>query len=350
MTVKEMNIDVRDQVQRLSGNQTRKLKDEHIDWYLNRMQQGLIESAVTPVLGSGRYQIKADKHGIIAGLTVNRYSLSASWNGEQYLTNLPANFWYLLDDSSRVSQLCTGDTKTIGYEVLNITRVPFPLSLVSANFYTDLQLTYNNSVIFSIAELMQKRQISPWEGLAENDAQFFVKDLLIEELGKLGIGVYWERYHTFNYPYHLIFVNTGNAIPITLQIDGTVYTGITQALTTEIHSGSRTGILSPNSMVSLDKDIATGATPYFKTSYISPVSKKGEGVIYTDADNSFIVYKTIINYIRKPSTISISLGTNCELSPNVHQLLCNKTAEMIVNRIDNPDWKELTEQNTLNTK
>lgn len=349
MTVREMNIDVRDQVQRLSANRSRKLQDEHIDWYLNRMQQELIESALETIPGSGRSRVKADRYGIVTGLTVNRYSLSAAWYGEKYMSTLPANFWYLLDDGSRVSQLCSGDTKIIGHEVLNITRVPFPISLVSDNFYTDLQLTYNNSPLFNAASLMQQRQV-PWDGMQESTAHFYMRELLQQQLNKVNISTYWEKYLGFNYPYNLIFVYTGTPIAITLQVDGTVYSSTTEQFTTEIHSASRQATLAPNSMITSDKEMATSVTPYFKTSYISPVSERGDGVIYTHGNDSFIVYSTVINYIRKPAMISLSLGTDCELSRDVHQLLCNKTAEMVLNRLDDPTWKDLTEQNTLNSK
>jgi hypothetical protein len=195
---------------------------------------------------------------------------------------------------------------------------------------------------------MGQRQIIPWNGFPQNDAHFYARQLLVQELGKVGIDVYWEKYHTFHYPYHLIFVSTSNAVPITLQVDGTVYNSTNEQLTTEIHSSSGSVNLAPNSMMSTDKEMAVSVTPYFKTSYISPVSEKGEGVIYTHADNSFIVYKTTINYIRKPAVISLSLGTNCDLSADVHQLLCNKAAEMVLNRLDDPTWKDLTEQNAIN--
>jgi hypothetical protein len=348
MTVLEMSIDVRDQVQQLSTDRARKLQPEHIDWYLNRTQQEVIEAAIEAVPGSGRYRIKTNRHGIVAGLTVNRRSLSAAWNGEKYISTLPADFWYLIDDGSRVSQICKGDTKIVNYEVLNITRVPFPFSQLPTNCYLDLQLTYNNASIFNTASLLLERQIT-WNGLPQADAHFYVRELLQQELSKKGINVYWENYHDFHYPYQLIFVSTGASVPIVLQIDGTIYNGTTEVLTTEIHSSSRiVTTLAPNTMVSSDKEIATSATPFFRTSYISPISEKGAGVIYTHADNSFIVYTSVINYIRKPAVISLSLGTDCELSPDTHKFLCSKTAEMIVNRIDDPTWKDLTEQNTLN--
>jgi hypothetical protein len=346
MTVKEMHVDIRSQVQRLSANRNRKLEDDHIDWYANICQQMMIESAVEPVLGSGRYRIKPTKHGVIAGLTVNRLSLSAAWRGEKYMSILPSDFWYLLDDGSRVTQLCKGDTKTIGYEVLNITRVPFPYSALTTGYYKDVQLSYSGNSVFNINTLLSSRQ-KIWNGLPAADAHFYVRDLLIQELTKLGLKVYWENFDTFSYPFHLIFVSTGSSTPISLTVDGNSYAGINQELTTEIHRGSRQSVLSPNTMVSSDKEMATAVTPYFKTSYISPVSEKGNGVIYTHANESYIVYNTAINYIRKPAQISLSLGTNCELSADMHQQLCNTTAEMIANRIGDDQWKSMTEQNKI---
>lgn len=349
MTVKEMHIDVRDQVQRLSGNRARKLQEDNIDWCLNRTQQMMIESAVEPVLGSGRYQIKTGKHGIISGLTVNRKLLSTFWSGDKYVTILPSDFWYLLDDGSKVSQLCSGDTKITGHEVLNITRVPFPMSGLTENYYTSVELLYNNTSIFNISSVLQERQ-KTWAGLGSNEAHFYVRELLQEHLSRFGIQVYWENFYSFQYPYHLIFVSTSTAVPISLTVDGEQYTGTNEQLTTEIHSTSKSSVTSPNTMISSDKDIASAATPYFKTSYISPLSEMGNGVIYTHGDLSYIVYHTIINYVRKPAVISLSLGTNCQLSENVHQLLCNKTAEMVLNRIADEQWKPVTEQNTIITQ
>lgn len=349
MTVKEMHIDVRDQVQRMGGNRTRKLQDDNIDWCLNRTTQMMLESAVEPVLGSGRYRIKPGKHGIVSGLIVNRKSLSAAWLGDKYVTILPPDMWYLLDDGSKVSQLCTGDTKITGYEVLNVTRVPFPMSGLTENFYSNVELMYNNVSIFNLSTLLQQRQ-KTWGGMGSNEAHFYIRELLQQELLRLGIQVYWENFYNFQYPWHLIFVSTSATVPISLIVDGQEYTEINEELTTEIHSTARASVTSPNTMISSDKDIASTATPYFKTSYISPLSELGKGVIYTHRDMSYIVYHTTINYVRKPAVISLSLGTNCQLSENVHQQLCNQTAAMVLNRIADEQWKPVTEQNAIITQ
>lgn len=349
MTVKEMHIDIADQVQHLSANRNRKFSPDQIDWVLNRTQQGIIESSLVSMPGSGRYQVKPDKHAIISSLIVNRKFLPAGWNGTQYVSQLSPDFWYLLDDGSKLAQLCKGDTKTTTYEVLQITWVPFPLSTASSEYYKNTELLYNNSSILNINTLIQQRQLT-WGGLPQKDAHFYVRTLLMEELAKMGIDVYWEKFDTMEYPYHLVFVSRSTAVPIELKLDGVSYTGTTQELTREIHQASRQSVISPNTMISQDKELSSSSTPYFKTSYISPLSTQGPGVIYTQADDSFIVYGTFINYVRKPQMISLSLGTNCSLSPDIHQKLCNETAVAILNRISDPAWKEVMQQNLITSQ
>lgn len=350
MTVKEMVVDVRAQLQRIAANKSRKLQDDQIDWFLNSTQQMMIETSIKSVLGSSRYQIKENRYENISGLIVNLYQMQAIWDGEKYMSILPPDFWYLLDDGSRVSQLCIGDTMSIGYEVLNITRVPFPFSPQTTGCYNDVQLLYNNATVFNLRSLLNTRQKFNWSGLPSTDAHFYIRSLMVQELAKIGIKAYWEQFYTFDYPYHLIFAYPGTSVPITLLMDGGTYNSTSEELTTAIHSNSRTKILAPNTMISSDKEFSSNTTPYFKTSYISPISQKGPAIIYTHADNSFIVCNTVVNYIRKPAVISLSLGTDCELSPRVHQQLCNKTTEVILNRLDDPDWKEITQQNTINEK
>lgn len=346
MTVKEMHVDVRDQVQRLAANRNRKLQDDQLDWSLNSSQQVLLESAVIPVEGSGRFQIKPNKNHIVHGLVSGRNTLTAGWVNDHYISLLPSDFWRLLDDGSRVSQLCKGDTKIISYEVMHVTSVQFPFSTASSNYYQSLKLNYNNSTLIDITNLLLQRQ-KTFTGLPSKEMHFYIRDFLISELTRLGIRVYWEDFYNIHAPYTLLFVSTSPTVPITLQLDGIDYVGTYQDRTLEIHSSTQLSVLSPNTMTSADKGLATGITPYFKTSWISPISEQGAGIIATYADTSFIVYSTTINYVRKPRTISLSLGTDCQLSPDVHQELCNRTVEMILNRITDPAWEEVTKQNAI---
>lgn len=350
MTVKEMHLDVLDQVQHLSANRTRKFDSGQIDWWLTRAQQTLVEAAVTPILGSGRYQIKEEKHRTISSLVVNRRVLTAAWTDDKYVSILPPDFLYLLDDGSKVTQLCKGDTKVTTHGVVSVTRVPFPFSSLTTGYYSSVELLYDNTSIFNINSLLQSRQKS-WNGLSSPEAHFYIRDLLIEQLLRIGISVYWENFSTFEYPYHLIFVSNTDSVPISLIVDGQTYEGVTEELSQELHNGVTNPLgITPNTMVSPDKEMSTGVTPYFKTSYISPISVQGPAVIYTRADDSFIVCGTSINYVRKPATISLSLGTDCSLSISIHQQLCNRTVEMMLNRIQDADWKDVSQQNTINSK
>lgn len=343
-----MHVDVTDQLQRLSSNRNRKLSADQIDWNLNRAQQVLVETAVTPVEGSGRMQIKPGKNHIIQGLISGRTPLTAGWVTDRYITILPPDFWYLLDDGSSVSPICKGESKITSYEVVHITSVEFPFTTASAEYYKYVNLVYNNSSIFDMSSTLQDRQ-KQYQGLSSTDMHFYVKDLLLEQLQRLGILVYWENFYNVHAPYTLLFVSTTPVVAITLNLDGISYTGTSQDLTLEIHSTIRQSTFSPNTMVSPDKGMATGATPYFRTSYISPISELGPAILYTYVDKGFIVYGSTINYVRKPRMISLSLGTDCQLSPNVHQMLCDKTVEMVLNRISaqEPNWQEVAKQNAI---
>lgn len=348
MTVKEMHVDVRDQLQRLSANRNRKLSPDQIDWNLNRAQQIMVEAAVESVEGSGRFRIKPGRTDVITGLLSGRTPLYTSWITDRYVSFLPSDFWYMLDDASSVGQICKGESKITTYSVLNITSVAFPFS-TSETPYSSVELVYNNSTLINLTALLLQRQKS-YTGLSSTEEHFYVRDLLMQQLAGMGISVYWEKFHTVNQPYTLLFVNnSATAIPITLKLDGVDYVGTNQQLTLEVHSTTRPSVLTANTMVSPDKGFATSSTPYFKTSYISPISEQGPSVLYTFADKSFIVYSTTINYVRKPRTISLSLGTDCQLSSSIHQHLCNKTVEMVLNRIaaGEPDWKEVAQQNAI---
>lgn len=349
MTIKEMHVDIQAQLQRLASNRNRKLSPDQIDWYINSAQQALIQSAVSPVEGSGRFQIKPEKYDIVSALTSSRRAIHTSWINDRYVSFLPPDFWYLLDDASRVTQICKGESKVTTYSVLNLTRVRFPLSTLLTNFYGSVELIYNNSTLINLTSFLQERQKS-YTGLKSKDEHFYVRELLMQFLIDQGIDVYWERFHDNYWPYHLIFVdNNASPIPIVLRVDGIDNTSSNQQLTIEIHSGTRQGILTPNTMVSSDKGTATSNTPYFKTSYISPVSEQGPSVLYTYSDKSFIVFQSSVSYIRKPRMVSLSLGTDCQLSPSIHQTVCNKTVELILSRIaaEQPDWETVAKQNAV---
>lgn len=343
-----MHVDVRGQTQRLAANRNRKLEDPEIDWYLNMAQTSMIESVVSPARDkSPRFEVDRTKRQIIAELLSGRVTRPASWVTDKYITILPPDVWFLLDDGSNVRILCEGDVKTVNYTILRITAVQFPFSKAQDSFYKEVELIYNNSSLIKLSDMLQERQIT-WEGMSETEEHFYIKDLLLSELTRKGLQVYWEGFSNLFLPYHFLFVSEDSAsIPVSLKLDGVEYTGTTQEQTLETHSGSGTQVLSPNTMIATDKSIPAGATPYFQTSYISPVTELGAGIITTYCTDSFIVSSTVINYIRKPRPISLILGTDCSLSASVHQELCNRTAEVILNRINSPEWKEQTEQNLL---
>lgn len=347
MNVEQMHIDVKTQIQRLASHRNRKLQPQEIDWFLNMTQDSMVSNAVIPgQAGNPRFQVDRGKREIIAGLIVSNKELLAWWDGITYLSRLPANVWYLLDDASKLVQLCNGDTKTTVNIVETITTVPFELSKAQADYYKSVELIYNNVPLITLSDELIKNQIV-WEGLSGSEEHFYIRDLLLQKLWEKNVNVYWEKYGDIYEPYSFLFVSESTPVPIVLKVDGEQHDGVNQERTREVHRSSKKTIQSPNTMISPDTVFGSNATPYFKTSYISPLSELGPGQIKTHSDNSYIVCNTVVNFVRKPRPISIILGTDCSLSETVHQELCNRTVETILNRIESPAWKEQTEKNII---
>jgi len=78
-------------------------------------------------------------------------------------------------------------------------------------------------------------------------------------------------------------------------------------------------------------------------------------VLYTYTNKSFIVTSSRLSYVRKPQRISLSLGQDCEIAPEYHQLICDLTSEYFKAMIADPNWevklKDKHDQNTsINSK
>ena len=341
-----MHIDVEAQTQMLSAHRMRKLQPQEIDWFLNSTQTTMLSSCVVPVQNSPRFEIDRGKREMVEQLIAGRTQVAAGWFTDRYISILPPDCHFLLDDGSSVVPLCKGDIKTISHTILSITSVQFPKTTATQDFYKSVEVVYNNQPLINLTSEMSSRMVQ-WTGLDSVEEHFYIKDLLIDMMWQKGIQVYWERFSDIYLPYNFLFVTASAAVPVVIKLDGQDYSSSTQQRTLENHQSSKTSMFSPNTMVSPDRSMPMSATPYFRSSYISPISELQQGTIATYSDSSFIVCGTTVNYIRKPRPISLILGTDCSLSATVHQELCNRTAELILNRINSPSWKEQTEANVI---
>lgn len=349
-SVRQMHIDVRVQLQQLAANRSRKLSDGLIDWALNQSQDQLIANCVIPKTdGTPRFEINRERREEISALIVLLHGVSAGKTEEgNFVARLPANMLYLLVDSCSVGLVCNNSTIIGSYEVEKITSVQLPLSTkVSAPYYTIVQVLYNNELIFDLSQIEAKEETG-YTGMDAISDHFYIRDLITSTLNSKGYNVYWERTGSTYEAGRLVFITKNTAPTIVVKLDGGTYTGTTVENTLTLQSISGSHISMPNSMMAPDKVPFAEATPYFKSSYISPVSQLQNGQIIVMGHKSFIVSKLYLTYIRKPAQISLTLGQDSELSAAAHQAICDMTVEKLQQRIGDPKWQDTAAANLVN--
>jgi hypothetical protein len=85
--------------------------------------------------------------------------------------------------------------------------------------------------------------------------------------------------------------------------------------------------------------------PFNRTSFeYIPYSIK-ENFIDVYSDNTFIVPKVFIVYIRKPKAISITSGIGCELAEHTHQEIVEMTIKSILEGIESQRYNSQSMEN-----
>lgn len=85
--------------------------------------------------------------------------------------------------------------------------------------------------------------------------------------------------------------------------------------------------------------------PFNQTDYKTPVYTIQENNIDFYSDNTFVVEYGIINYIRKPKPINLSLGQGCELAEHTHDEIVEMTIKSILEGIQDPRYQSQSIEN-----
>lgn len=349
MYVKEMHIEVRQSMQKIAANKTRKLYDAEIDWLLNKNMQRFIQSRVTPKKdGSGGFEITQFDLDAIRTLLKTRVHLVASKHGsKRYASILPGDYSYLIGDLSLIKRACSKAPST-SIVTENILVIPLKKSTGTAPYYTAFTITINSVEEFNITTYTQERD-TQFTGYTSAEEIYEITDAMIRYLNDKGFNAYWEQYGDSFYPKSLIIVSAG-AITGSANIDSVVSNGVlkTRAYTAAdiantVATESANGLTPSNQVQDLQEVAFYGTSPEI------PISELAGNNLYVYADKTFIVSKTLISYVRKPRRISITLGQDCELAPDFHQSICDLTVEYIKGMIADPNWEVKLKDNITRT-
>lgn len=344
MYVKEMNIEVKLSTQKIAGNRTRKLLDQEIDWLLNKCQERFIRSRVTPKKdGTGGFEILQDDLDAIRPLVKTGVVLPAYVADPRRIRcPLPGDYAYLTQDESvikRTNPTPSAPQPTTITATRYILQIPIRKSTAAIGpYYGQVQVSIGGNVVFDIGQYTIARDTN-FSGFSDTNEIYNIPGIILNSVISQGWDAYWEWYQDKEYPRTIVIISsaplTGSVI-----IDGVTTPGITSTTNVrirdlqQVESEFQANRLTASNIVSSLLEVA-----FFGTQAEFPISELSGRSLYVYPNKTFIVSNTVISYVRKPRKISLILGTDCELAPEYHQLICDLVEEYFKAMIADPNWE-----------
>ena len=347
MNVQEMHIEINQSLQQVASNSTRKYYSEEIDWVINKIQHRFVQNCLKPIQVDGKItnkftidQLKVDALRHLIKVQELPTTIGLLNTVEAIL---PCDYMYLLADASEVFKLCgaalTTESVTTTLKLLKLTQT----SKSSPLFYATSSLSLNGTTLSIPADLDTPNN---YTGYQTKQDIMFLRDWYLDKLRAEGIEVYWERYGNFYKQNTFIFIGTAAS---NLTHDGiTVTQETTKVINNTRPTNGTTGTIVDNRLANSDQVATLMNTPFYKTSVESPISELRSNVLSVHCDDSLTVKRVYITYIRIPQTVSLTLGTNCEITEQFHQTICDLAVEYITSRIKDGVGNQMITQNTEN--
>lgn len=348
MLVKEMHIEVSQSFQKIAANKSRRLLPDEIDWLLNKNVERYIRSKIKPKQdGSGGFQIDQHDTDAIRTLLKTRIPVDAyQYDTRRFASILPGDYSYLISDLSLLKTSCDGEiTKEISTKYL--LSLPVKKSTApNGPYYEAVDITLNGSQEFSMSTHVQNNNGS-YTGVDSPEEIFLVISTILKVLRDRGWEVYWERYGEKFFPKSVVVV-TSVQIAGSISINGTVTAGSTTTVSQMVAEVEGESLKEAgNALTSSAKISDRLGVAFYDTSAEEPLSELGGNYLFVYTDETFIVSKVLLSYIRKPQRISLILGQDCDLAEDFHQLICDLTVEYIKGMIADPNWEVKLRDNML---
>ena len=338
MTVAELHIRTNQRYQEIASNKRDTFFPEEIDLALNTAQDRFIIKEVEAFLQDKQTDLAA-----IAPLVVKNRVLPAiipSSSDDIYEDNmvysvLPSNLKFLLNARAEViynTDMC-GGAPTLGTTVINeyVAVVPLPDS-GSAPFYPEFRINGGSTFaeIYSVAGTTYDAGFSSNKGVYRlvNGAMSFFNTLKKGQLG-YDLEVYWERYRGRYYKNSFIFVSPSNQGSFRVSITGA---NQTTSMTNTVRSvyNRQEAVLDQNLSLSFEesKPIESRTlyaiqkkNKYYRSRIVEPIVHQTQDYLMAYMDESFLVTRQAIDYVRKPREISLALNQSCELETAVFEII-----------------------------
>lgn len=347
-TVKELHIGVRQAFQKIASNQNRNFLPEEIDLALNINQERYVKSKIKKTEINTGFAIDQKQLDDIQELVVSDQIFRVENPTDSYgSVYLPFNYLDLISDQSRIYSNCNSDfSKGTITESEYVAIAAFPNSTKTSNFYDTFKIEVQD---ITSKTLFDNSIYSKIYNSAEE--KFYIINLVLEDINNYsdsGYKIYWENYRNIYKPNSFIIVYS-SPFSGSIIIDSS-RTNLFTATTNTLRYFSLNKFdkevpnrLSVNTIIStLQRD------PFAKSNTDSIISRLSGDYLYVFFDSTFIITQVILDYIRKPREISLSLGRMCELKESTHQELVDMTAQYLMLVTENPTYQAKLIDNKTN--
>jgi len=340
LTVRELIIEVQQQVQRLGSYKRDKTSEPLIIWRLNTAQDRFIRDCIKPDPNQNdKFSINEESRTSIQALIETNKSLLVYNDISGTYSILPSNLAYLVNDRSIILPDCNAQFSSPSSSyIITATAIPFNESTKANAPYYSITATGSSSNSISY-------------NLANKKESFEIIEVVANQLIQAGaLDVYWESFNGWYVPNSFIAVHrieTGQSPPPTfgLTIDGVVsQTSVKNFTVNKFKSFS--GNQVPNRSYKNDYvHDAVNYNYYDQPIPESPVTYLGGNKLNILTSKRFLVSEIILDYIRKPRRISLYLNQSCELDGSVHEKICSIATEMILSNIEAENYAIKVQEN-----
>lgn len=343
MNIRDFHIEINQSVQKVAANTTRKYLSEELDWVINKMQDRFVQNKLQPMVKERGPKQSVDQLNVDAlrNLIVSNKEVQAYVDTTTRVKCiLPSNYMYLLSDSSYIISNCRTASTTSTLPVSVHKLLASQTTKASAPYYVTSEMVIGTDTISIPGSLPLTNAHTGY--IKKGDISELIS-FYLSRFRQLGYEVYWERYDTTYAPNTFLIISSSSTI--TLSHDSVPVTDLTtQSLTYTQYNEVVTPKFTYNRLEASENVQALLTTAFYTTSAMTPISELVGTNLYVYHDTSFTVRKCSISYVRKPQRVSLSLGSDCEVAEQFHQIICDMCTEYIKGRIEDGTGEQLIRQ------
>lgn len=324
MTVLETHIRVNQRYQEVASNKRDILLPDEVDLVLNMAQDRLIQELVANLLTGNQLELRSIAPLIVKNKILPTIIPTASdyfYEPDMVYALIPANLKHLVNVRAEITTNTVDcDTPPVLAAISlpeYVAVVPFPAANASAPFYPGFTITRTAGTLFSAASAYNT-------GFQTKNSKYKLITASLDYFNQqlsLPLQVYWERYRDSYYPDSYIFVSPQDMGTFTVTFTGATPSVVAQTLTN--YSQYNRVLIAPPLEANVIGVTVSEAdmlykmqtfNQYYKSSQTEVIAAQGENIMNLYQDESFLITRLYIDYIRKPRTISLALNQSCELT------------------------------------